>query len=199
VSEPKFERATFGIVGTAPLVINKFSEKAQTGIREKQEAGQVGRNKKARDPRDFNANYEGSKHRAVAGWCGVNASAFRNALIRACSLTGTTMEKAKMCIFCIADGYDSSGMPLVKITKGEPHYHESYARNSNSGFDLRARAMWDPGWEMQVTLEWDAEQFDLQGIANLMLRVGRQVGIGEGRASSKMSAGVGWGHFTLSK
>jgi hypothetical protein len=36
-------------------------------------------------------------------------------------------------------------------------------------------------------------------VTNLMQRVGQQVGIGEGRNDSKMSAGMGWGCFTLAE
>lgn len=34
-------------------------------------------------------------------------------------------------------------------------------------------------------------------VANLMNRVGAQVGIGEGRPDSKNSAGMGWGLFSI--
>jgi hypothetical protein len=48
-----------------------------------------------------------------------------------------------------------------------------------------------------VRVQYDADQFTATDAANLMTRVGAQVGIGEGRPDSKMSAGMGWGTFKL--
>ena len=36
-----------------------------------------------------------------------------------------------------------------------------------------------------------------QDVTNLLMRVGQQVGIGEGRPDSKNSAGMGWGTFNV--
>jgi hypothetical protein len=41
------------------------------------------------------------------------------------------------------------------------------------------------------------DQFTHQDVANLMTRVGLQVGLGEGRPDSKNSAGMGWGLFQI--
>ena len=63
--------------------------------------------------------------------------------------------------------------------------------------DLRARPMWDSGWSATVRVTFDLDQFSLQDVGNLMMRVGRQVGIGEGRPDSRNSAGMGWGLFDI--
>jgi ribosomal protein S17 len=41
------------------------------------------------------------------------------------------------------------------------------------------------------------DQFKVQDVANLLSRVGEQVGICEGRPDSKNSAGMGWGTFQV--
>jgi hypothetical protein len=46
-------------------------------------------------------------------------------------------------------------------------------------------------------VSFDADQFALGDIGNLLVRVGMQVGIGEGRPDSKKSAGMGWGLFEV--
>ena len=197
ISPPNIKRASFRIVGDAPLVINAFSQKARQIMRETQEAGHVAKKGKRREPKDFMGNYEAAKHKHADGWCGYPAGGFRNALISACRMAGFAMTRAKLSLFVEADGFEADGTPLVKITKGEPHYHESYVRNATGVVDLRARAMWDVGWEMTVRIKYDADQFSLQDVANLLLRAGMQVGIGEGRPDSKGSAGCGWGTYTL--
>jgi hypothetical protein len=57
--------------------------------------------------------------------------------------------------------------------------------------------MWEPGWSAKVRVTFDLDQFSLQDVGNLMMRVGRQVGIGEGRPDSRNSAGMGWGLFDI--
>jgi hypothetical protein len=57
--------------------------------------------------------------------------------------------------------------------------------------------MWAAGWEARPTFRWDADQFSENDMVNLLARAGAQVGVGEGRPDSKMSAGCGWGEFEI--
>ena len=108
------------------------------------------------------------------------------------------MTRAKLSIFCEADGHDADdGTPLVKITKGKPRYHESLVRNASGVCDIRPRPMWAPGWQAKVRIRFDADQFEVDDMANLLMRAGQQVGIGEGRPDSKKSCGMGWGLFEV--
>ena len=50
-------------------------------------------------------------------------------------------------------------------------------------------------WEAIVNLEYDADMIAERSVVNLLARMGRQVGIGEGRPFSKNSVGQGWGTF----
>lgn len=197
ISPPKFEVAGVTIQGTTPLVLHKFSQKVQASIRATQEAGSQSRKGKTRQARDFDENYENARHKAVEGWDGIPASAFRNALISACRTVGFKMTIAKMSLFVLADGFDESGTGLVRITKGEPRCDIRPGRNANGGIDLRARPMWQEGWEARLTLRWDSDQFSANDVINLLARAGQQVGVGEGRPDSKMSAGCGWGEFQV--
>jgi len=69
-------------------------------------------------------------------------------------------------------------------------------RNATGVADIRVRPMWRE-WGAHVRVKYDADQFTLTDVTNLMARVGMQVGIGEGRPDSKSSAGLGWGTFEL--
>lgn len=199
ISRPKFRTATVPITGTTPLVLHKFSQKVQDTIRATQEAGSQSRKGKTREARDFEVNYENAKHISREGWLGIPASAFRNAMISACRTVGFKMTIAKMCLFIVADGFDEQGTGLVRITKGDPRMDIRPGRNANGGIDLRARPMWQEGWEAVLTVRWDADQFSDSDVINLLYRSGQQVGVGEGRPDSKMSAGCGWGEFTVSE
>jgi hypothetical protein len=196
ISPPNFEHLTIKILGTAPLVQNKFSEKAREQMKATQEAGSTARGKKTREPKDFQKGYEQASHVSREGWYGIPASAFRNAMVSACRIVGFQMTRAKLALFIDADGFDASeGTPLVKITKGKPHYAEHYVRNETGVVDLRPRPMWDEGWEASVTICFDADMFTKVDVANLIARAGVQVGVCEGRPDSKKSCGMGWGTF----
>lgn len=202
VTPPKMETLTLKIRGTAPLVMNRFAHKAMEQMKAKQSAGSQAKKGKQRDAKDFQDCYEQAKHRGRstdgAEWIGIPAPAFRNASIDACRLVGFKMTHAKLGIFVEADGYDIiDGTPLVRITKGEPRYVEHVVRLESGVADIRPRPMWDSGWEAIVRIRYDAEMFKAGDLANLIARVGAQVGILEGRPCSKNSAGQGWGLFEI--
>lgn len=183
------------IEGTSPYVQNRFWNKKD--MMDKQAAGSTAQSKKKRDPKDFDKLYENATYRATDGSYGMPASAFRNACVSACRLVGFKMTHAKLAIFVQADTYDEDGTPLVKITKGKPKMHVGPARNANGSIDLRARPMWSPGWQARVLVEFDADVFTPTDVANLFDRVGKQVGVGEGRHDSRESCGLGWGTFRI--
>lgn len=191
-------RVSFDIVGTSPYVQHKFADKARKQIIATQEAGSQAKKGKQREAKNFDEVYKNATHFSQEGWCGIPASAFRAACIDVCRAVGFQMTKARMSIFCEADGFDpDDGTPMVKFTKGTPTRHIAHARNDNGSIDIRARPMWAPGWEATVRLTFDGDQFTASDVANLLDRAGRQVGVGEGRAFSRNSSGCGWGSFKL--
>lgn len=198
ITPPKIDVLEIKIRGTAPLVMEAFSRKARMMIRESQQAGSQAKKGKKREPKDFQECYEQAKHISHEGWIGVPAAAFRNAAIDACRLCGFKMTHAKQAFFIKADGFDrEDGTPLVRIVTGEPKYAEHMVRNATGVADIRARPMWDPGWEIIVRIEFDGDVFSPSDVINLFARVGRQVGILAGRPFSKNSAGMGWGTFEI--
>jgi len=198
ISPPNIKTAEFTIIGTAPYVQNKFSAKAKMQIKITQEAGSAGKKGRKREPKDFKECYKEAMHISREGWLGIPAPAFRAAMVSACRLVGFKMTVAKLSIFVEPDGFDNEdNTPLVKITKGEPEYTELPVKNETGVIDLRARPAWREGWEAKLRVKYDGDQFTLEDIANLLMRVGMQVGIGEGRPDSRKSCGMGWGTFEL--
>jgi hypothetical protein len=197
IEAPKFGLGSVKIEGTAPYMQHKFSEKAKRMMMDKHRAGSQSRKGQKREPRDFEADYKQAMYVSREGWNGIPASAFRNAMISACRIVGFKMTIAKLSVFVDADGFDvDDGTPLVKI-HGKPRVHEGLVRNETGVADIRWRPMWET-WNATLNLRWDEAQFSLQDIANLLMRAGQQVGIGEGRPDSKNSAGIGLGLFKVS-
>lgn len=197
ISRPNFARTTFVLRGTAPFVSNSFPDEAKEMMRAKQAAGSTAKKGCKREAKDFDAGFRGSMHRTDDGRPGINMTAFRQAMISACRLVGFKMTLAKLAFKIIPDAYDTGGNGIVLFTKGEPHHVEHAVRNETGVADIRARAMWDPGWEVALTVEYDQDMFTLTDLVNLIWRAGAQVGVGAGRPDSHASAGQGWGTFEV--
>jgi len=197
IKAPNFGRAVFEITGVAPLVIHRFSSKVKNQMKQKMETGKAASSKKDRQAKDTDETYLEARYISAEGWDGFHAAAIRNALISACRLVGFKMTLAKMSLFVEADGWDKEEpqIPLVRIY-GEPTKQEDIAKVQTGQPYVTVRAAYH-GWSAKIKMRWDADQFTVNDVANLLARVGLQVGIGEGRPDSKNSAGMGWGLFEL--
>lgn len=197
IKAPNFEVAVIPIRGTAPLVMHRFSSETKAGLMAKHEEGsKKAAGKKDKPPRDFEKDYQGAFHTAREGWHGIPCGAFRNAAISACRTVGYKMTHAKLAFFILGDGFEAEdGTPLIRIT-GKPKKHTAYARNDNGSVDIRIRPMWEE-WTAELRVRYDADMFSAQDVSNLIMRVGMQVGLLEGRPDSKNSAGQGWGTFEI--
>lgn len=199
IKPPNFKVARFTIKGTAPLVIHRFSHKTKTEMQHKMEAGGAGGKKRERNPKDFEADYNAARYISKDGWDGFHAAAIRCAMISACRLVNFKMTVAKLTVFVVADGSDAQEpqIPLVRIY-GKPVLQMDMARVETGQPYIVARPAYHD-WSAKLMIRWDDDQFHLEDVTNLLMRVGMQVGIGEGRPDSKNSAGMDWGRFELLK
>lgn len=198
ISAPKFAILTVPLknLGGSPLVIHAFSAKARAMMREAQELGSVGRKRRPKDPKDFEAVYQGARHLSRDGWDGATCATFRNSMISACRLVGFKMTLGKLSVFVEADGNSAAdGTPLVRIY-GNPVAFEAPVRNASGVADIRVRPRWDE-WTAKLRVRYDREQFSDEDVINLLVRAGAQCGIGEGRPDSSNSFGQGWGLFEI--
>lgn len=195
ITAPDFGVLELIAQGTAPLVIERFSKKAE--IMDKMAKGSVARGKKERTARDYERDAEEARYRAQdGGWEGINAAAFRAGMISACRLVGFKMTLAKMSTFVEADGFDvADGLPLVRIY-GKSQTFTAHTRNATGVVDVRSRPQYRE-WAVKLRIKFDRAQFSAVDMVNLISRVGAQVGIGAGRPDSKASAGCGWGTFSV--
>lgn len=195
ISAPKFGVTDLIIEGTAPLVVERFSKKAE--LMAKMAEGASAKNKKNRSARDYDKEAEDARYRSMDGnWEGMNAAAFRAAMISACRLVGFKMTLAKLSTFVEADGFDvNDGVPLVRVY-GESHTYTAHTRNATGVVDVRSRPMYR-NWAAKLRVRYDMDQFKMSDVLNLVARCGMQVGIGAGRPDSKSSAGCGFGLFNV--
>lgn len=195
IARPKLRTLAIKIVGTAPYVQHKFSGKSRRKMLDAQMTTKA-TSRKAKEPRDPDADYEGALHVTDKGKYGIPAPAFRSAMISACRIAGFQMTKAKLSVFVEPDAFDADdGTPLVFIV-GKPERHEGSVRLETGVASIAIRPMWRK-WSATVRVTYDADQFSDTDVGNLMMRAGLQVGVGEGRPDSKKSNGCGWGTFRI--
>lgn len=197
ISAPNMQIAVFDILGTSPLVVHRFSQKVKQEIIEDMKLGSTSRKGKKRTKLDPESNYTQARYISPDGWDGINASGLRNAMIDVCRLVGYKMTLAKLSIFVIEDGRDKTEpeFPLIRIF-GKPRMLESFGRLANGSICPIHRPCYDE-WSAKVKIRYDADQFSSKDVAHLLMRVGIQNGLGEGRPNSKNSAGLGWGTFEI--
>lgn len=201
IKPPNFQSAIFKIraLPGVPLVIHRFSAKTKAQMKEKMETGKAAGSKKNREAKSTDESYQEARYMSKEGWDGFHAAAIRCALISACRLVGFKMTLAKLSLFVEADGRDAKEpqIPLVRIY-GEPTKQEDMARVETGQPYVTVRAAYHD-WSSKLRIRWDADQFTLGDVTNLLSRVGLQVGICEGRPDSKNSAGMGWGLFEVER
>lgn len=194
ISAPRFATVEILLQGTAPLVVARFSKKAE--LMAKMAEGGASKNKKVRIARDYDKEAEEARYRSDEKWEGINAAAFRAGMISACRLVGFKMTLAKLSTFVEADGYDvQDGIPLIRIY-GKSETYTAHTRNATGVVDVRSRPMYRE-WACKLRVRYDMDQFSAQDVYNLVARVGGQVGLCEGRPDSKSSAGCGFGTFEV--
>lgn len=195
ISPPNIQALQVRIVGNAPYMQARFSEKAMHAMMAKMD-GSVKKGTKVREARNYDEDMKNATHISTEGWSGIPASSIRAALISACRLVDFKMTIGKLSLFVQADGFDAvDGNPLIKIY-GKPERNDMAVRLVTGVFDIRVRPMWRQ-WYAEPRITFDGDQFSIEDVLNLLRRVGLQVGLGEGRPDSRKSAGLGFGTFDV--
>ena len=199
IKAPAFQVAEFEIIGTSPLIIHRFSAKTKQEMKQKMETGKAASSKKNRKAKNTDDTFQESRYISKEGWDGFHAGAIRSAMISACRLVGFKMTLAKLSLFVVNDGWDAKEpqIPLIRIY-GKAEKQEDIARVETGQPYVTIRAAFY-NWKSKLKIRWDADQFTIEDVYNLLIRVGMQVGLCEGRPDSKKSVGMGWGLFDVIK
>lgn len=190
ISINKLERVRFviRIQGTAPLIVNRWSEKAKEMMLASQQS--TARLKKA--PKDPEALFEASKYKLPDGRDGFPATGFKAAIVHAARLfEGVQMTKLRQVITVIGSGVDQ----LVPIEFGTVRMREDTVRNATGVADLRYRAEYWP-WSADLLIQTVSGQIDDSSLAALVDAAGIG-GVGEWRPASKQSATGTYGTFQV--
>jgi len=181
------------IVGTAPLITHKFSEKAESMILAKH-MGEASRGREKKDPE---ANFMAARHRLKDGGDGFPAGGFKAAIA---SATGKEVGFAKT----VAKGAlrvipDCPATNLIRIlTPHEPVMRQDVVRNESGVVDIRHRPQFWP-WGMLISVDFVPDLCSAQQVLQAVAMAGFRAGIGEWRPSSPKSLSGAWGTWRLAE
>lgn len=162
------------IVGTSPLVVHRFSEKAKRQMLDAMQG-----RKPPREVKDPNADYEAAFYRLQDGTPGFPAIAFKAATVGGGRFySGVTMTALKQALFFKGEvGQD--GQLYVRI-EGEPRMREDVVRVGRGGTDLRYRPEF-PKWRTTLEVTYVRSAITRGSVLSLIDAGGLGVGVGEWR------------------
>jgi hypothetical protein len=173
------------IIGTAPLLMHRFSEKSKRTMLDAMQG-----RKAPKANKDPDAEYEGAFYRFNEGEerYGFPALGFKAATIGGARFySGITMTMLRQVLFFHGEiGVD--GQPLVEIV-GEPKMREDVVRVGNGGTDLRYRPEFTE-WSATLKLTYVKSILTRESVLSLIDAGGMGVGVGEWRPEKKGDLGT---------
>lgn len=173
------------IIGTAPLIVHKFSEKAKRQMLDAMQGRKTP--KEAKDPQ---AEYEAAFYRLKENGYGFPAVAFKAATVGAARFYGKQVKMTELRQFVFFKGIitPSDPQPLVEIV-GTPHMREDVVRVGMGGTDLRYRPEF-PEWTATLEVVYVRSCLTRDSVLSLIDAGGLGVGVGEWRPEKKGDFGT---------
>lgn len=179
--EIKIKQSTFKIIGITPLIVNRFSEKAQQMILEKQKH-EAKRPREAKNPEE---QYKQSLYFFGDGKrTGFPAVGFKAAMTRAGKQIGLPMTDTRGKFHVIGDEND-----LVEI-KGKHNMRSDMVRLATGVADVRFRGEYK-NWSADLTISYNSSVISEEQLAQLLNMAGFSCGIGEWRPEKSNSGSYG--------
>lgn len=166
------------IIGTAPLIVHNWSEKAKRQMLDAQQG-----RKKVKEIRDPQADYEASLYRIATDdgeTYGFPVLAFKAATIGGARFydKSVTMTMLRQCLFFKGVVTKADPAQLVPI-EGEPRMREDVVR-VGQGTDLRYRGEFTD-WSAVLTITYVKSALSQNSVLSLIDAGGMGVGVGEWR------------------
>lgn len=173
------------ILGTAPLIVHRFSEKAKRQMLDAMQGRKTP--KTAKDPE---ADYEASFYKTDEGGYGFPVIAFKAATVGGARFYGKSisMTALRQFVFFDAPFSKEAGQKLAPIT-GEPHMREDVVRVGMGGSDLRYRPEFTE-WSTSFEVVYVSSMLTRESVLSLIEAGGMGVGVGEWRPEKKGDFGT---------
>lgn len=162
------------LLGTAPLIVHRFSEKAKRQMLDAMQG-----RKSPKSPKDPQAEYDAAFYRFADGGYGFPVVAFKGATVGGARFyAGVTMRELKQYLF-VRGEVGVNGQGLARIV-GEPHMREDVVRVGRGGTDLRYRPEFTE-WRTDLLVTYVTSSLTRQSVLSLIDAGGMGVGVGEWR------------------
>jgi hypothetical protein len=172
------------ILGTSPLLMNRFSEKAKRQMLDAMQGRKTP--KQAKDPK---AEYEAAFYRFEDGGIGFPVIAFKSATVGAARFYGKSVKMTELRQFVFVRGeIGVDGKQLARIV-GEAEMSEDVVRVGNGGTDLRYRPLIRE-WSTSLQVTYVTSALTRESLLGLVDAGGLGVGIGEWRPERKGDFGT---------
>jgi hypothetical protein len=174
------ERLKITIVGTSPLIVHNWSEKAKRQMLDAQQGRKTP--KQIRNPQE---DYESSFYRlADDGGYGFPSLGFKAATVGAARFFDKSVKMTELRQFLFFHGLPSAdGLQLLTKIEGEPRMREDTVK-VGTGTDLRYRAEFTE-WTAQLDLTYVKSALDRSSLLTLIDAGGLGVGVGEWRPEKR--------------
>ena len=163
------------IVGTAPLLVHRWSEKAKRKLLDETQG-----RKTPKQPKDPKAEYEAAFYHLKDGGYGFPAIAFKSATVNASRFYGKSVTKVglRQCMFVNGE-LGSDGQQMVPVV-GEPVMREDVVRIGMSGTDMRYRPQFTE-WSTTLRVTYVNSLLTRESVLSLIDAGGLGVGVGDWR------------------
>lgn len=176
---PQLELRTvrFRLVGTAPLIMHAWSEKAKSLMRDKQQK-KASRGKAVRDPEQdyLDSMYVIDRKKGIYGF---PAIAFKAAAVNAAVQVDAKKTHMRSS-FHIVNGETTNQGTLVPIKYSKIVQREDMVRIGMGVADMRYRAEFQ-GWSADLDIRYNARMISLEQLIALFNAAGFGIGVGEWR------------------
>jgi hypothetical protein len=187
IPEINLERHTLYLIGTAPLIVHAFPEKARKQMLDKQMKVAKG----GRDARNPMEEVDAAKYVLPDGTHGFPAIAFKGAAVTACtSLSDVTKVAARQAFRVEGRPMNASGLldgsfvrtALVPLVAHEPAIREDVVRLSGVGRtpEMRYRPEYWP-WGVEVSVILNPQVISFGQLGTMFQAAGHGVGVGDNR------------------
>ena len=173
------------LVGTAPLIVHKFGEKAKRQMLDAMQG-----RKSPKEAKDPEAEYNSCFYRLDDGSYGYPTIAFKAATVAGARYYGKSisMTALRQFVFFAGELSKTDGQSLVRII-GEPHMREDAVTVGISGRDLRYRPEFTE-WRTLIDVIYVKSMLTRESVLSLVEAGGLGVGVGEWRPEKRGDFGT---------
>lgn len=179
IPKPEIRILEITIIGDSSLLCHRFSEKCKREMEDKH----AQKARTARGKRDPEAEFRATLYPMGKGKNGFPASAFKKAMVRACTyVEGIKAVLARGAFFVMGE--------LVEIKSDKPVMHTCFVRVPKGGnADIRYRAEFK-NWTCKLQIRFNAKVISEEQVMNLLENAGFSVGIGDWRPEKDGTHGM---------